>query len=78
MSNELTQAQREHLRRLLNSPDGSAKVTGGPMYSGSKDAWSRVCINALRKKRLITATNGAHGVPPTVTITAAGRAAMEG
>lgn len=51
---------------------------GGPMYTGSKDTWSRVCINTLRKKRLVTATNGAHGMPPTVTITAAGRAAMEG
>ncbi len=77
MSNELTKAQREHLRRLIESPDGTAKITGGPLVMGSSWTWPRTCVNTLRKRRLVTTRDGSHGVAPTVTITAAGRAAME-
>ncbi len=70
----MTKAQHVLLTRLASLPDGTTKLHGGTMVRA--DGWSRSCIAKLRELGYVTMVPGREGVAPTITITAAGRAAL--
>lgn len=67
----LTRAQREHLWRII-AAGGTSAIRDSPLATSK---WARGCLNKLHALGLIVVTPGSAGVPPSATITDAGRAA---
>ena len=67
----LTKAQRGHLGRII-AAGGTTAIRDSPL---GVSKWARGCLNKLRDLGLVVLTSGAAGVPPSATITDAGRAA---
>lgn len=67
----LTRAQVEHLARII-AAGGTSAIRDSPLATSK---WARGCLNRLRDLGLLVLTPGSAGVPPSATVTDAGRAA---
>ena len=67
----LTRAQVEHLARII-AAGGTSAIRDSPLATSH---WARGCLNKLHALGLLVVTPGSAGVPPSATVTDAGRAA---
>lgn len=70
---DLTPAMAAHLDHII-AKGGTVKVLSNARCQGPLN---RGCLAAMRRKGLVKTTPGREGVPPVVTVTAAGYAARQ-